>query len=97
MLGGKSGGNRIAHNTLTAGTNGVLGICYNPAPDDPDGPRGDLVDNNVISGFNLGLQMKAVAFYNVIRNNVIAYISEAMDLQNDSHIAEGNTTIQLQP
>ena len=96
VRGSQSMGNRIARNTITAGTNGVLGICYNPGPDEPGGPSGDVVENNVVSGFNLGLQMKMVAHYNVIRNNVIAYWSQGMDLQNDTHITDGNILIQLQ-
>lgn len=96
VRGSRSTGNRIANNTLTAGTNGLLGICYNPAPDDPMGPRGDLVENNLISGFNLGLQMKAVAFNNVIRDNVVVYGGDqGLDIQNDSHIVMNNAEIPL--
>ena len=40
VRGGMSTGNRIANNTITAGSNGIFAICYNPTPDDPMGPRG---------------------------------------------------------
>ncbi len=39
VRGGQSTGNRIANNTITAGDNGAFAICYNPTPDDPEGPR----------------------------------------------------------
>ena len=44
---GGSWGNRVGNNTITANTNGAIGVCYNPAGDDPEGPRGDLVHNNL--------------------------------------------------
>ena len=95
VRGGQSWGNRIANNTLTAGTNGVIGICYNPADTDPAGPRGDLVDNNVITGFDIGVQMKETAVYNVIRGNSIAYITQALDLQNMTNQDVDNIGVQL--
>ena len=48
VRGGGSWGNRVGNNTITANTNGAIGVCYNPAGDDPEGPRGDLVHNNLI-------------------------------------------------
>ena len=49
VRGGGSAGNRIFANTVTGGENGQLGICYNPAPGQADGPAGDLVYQNVVS------------------------------------------------
>lgn len=95
MRGGQSWGNRVANNTITAGTNGVLGICYNPTGSDPEAPRGDLVEYNLVSGFNLGLQMNTTAGYNVIRNNTFAYRGQAMELRNDTNLVENNVSIQL--
>src|SRR5262249_43478346 len=46
VRGGRSSGNQIVRNTVTGGANAILGICYNPAPGDAQGPRGDLVANN---------------------------------------------------
>jgi hypothetical protein len=60
VRGGQSGGNRIVHNTITGGTNAVLGICYNPTDSDMNGPRGDLVYANLISGFNIGIPMPRI-------------------------------------
>lgn len=73
VRGGGSSGNRIADNTITAGTNGALGICYNPAPGDPTGPRGDLVANNLISGFTTGIQVVAASTANLFRDNTIIF------------------------
>ncbi len=67
VRGGMSSGNRIAHNTITAGTNGALGICYNPADNDANGPVGDLVYGNSVSGFGVGIQASATSRYNVFK------------------------------
>lgn len=95
VRGGRSGGNRIEDNTLTAGTNGVLGICYNPADDDPNGPRGDLVQNNFISGFGLGIQASEGAFHNVFRGNTIAFREMAMELVSDTNQDIDNVAVPL--
>jgi parallel beta-helix repeat protein len=95
VRGGQSWGNRIADNTITAGTNPALGICYNPTESDPMAPRGDLVENNVITGFGIGIQMKEMAVSNIIRNNSIAYGEMALDLRNDMNVAENNQSVQL--
>jgi nitrous oxidase accessory protein NosD len=96
VRGGQSWGNRITNNTITAGTNPAIGICFNPAETDPTGPRGNLVGDNIISGFGIGIQMKDVAVYNIIRDNSIAYGSIALDLLNDTNVVENNLTVELQ-
>ena len=58
---------------------------YNPTADDPEGPRGDLVQNNLITGFNVGIQVVPTAVYNVFRDNVIAFITSAMELGNSTN------------
>lgn len=95
VRGGRSLGNQIIHNTITGGTNAVLGICYNPAPADPQGPRGDLVANNLISGFNIGLQFSDTSMANVTRENTIAYRVMAVDFKNTTNLDLNNTKIQL--
>jgi len=96
VRGSQSGGNRIANNTITANTNGVLGICYNPADTDPMGPRGDLVYGNVVSGFSIGIQFKAVAMANVAKENTIFYGSGvAIDNLNDTNIDMNNVKVKL--
>lgn len=95
VRGGDSGGNRIAHNTLTAGTNGALGICYNPTPTDTRGPRGDLIYNNVIHGFGLGIQASTTSLVNVFRENTIFFRTSAIDLQSMTNLDVDNTKVQL--
>jgi hypothetical protein len=99
VRGGGSGGNRIAENTLTGDGAGELGICYNP--DDsgsPAGPSGDLVYNNLVSRFKLGLQTSTGTFGNVFRENDIAYFDVAIqELGPNQNVFEGNTTIEIQP
>ena len=95
VRGGQSWGNRIEGNTITANTNGIFGLCYNPAPDDPEGPRGDLIQNNLITGFNVGIQVVPTAVYNVFRDNVIAFITTAMELGNSTNQDIDNVGVQL--
>ena len=79
VRGGRSFGNRISNNTITAGTGfAALGICYNPAPGDPLGPRGDLITNNLISNFPTSIQMNNTSAANVIRGNTVAYIVDGI-------------------
>jgi nitrous oxidase accessory protein NosD len=96
VRGGQSGGNRIAHNTVTAGTNGVLGICYNPADNDPQGPRGDLIYRNVIHGFGVGVQASMTSQYSQFIGNTVFYRSQAFDLQNATNMAKDNVEVSLQ-
>ncbi len=51
VRGGASYGNRIEGNSIVASMHGALGICYNPADNDPNGPKGDLVTGNIIRGY----------------------------------------------
>jgi hypothetical protein len=79
VRGGGSGGNRIAENTLSAGAAGQLGICYNPdGLGTSAGPSGDLVYNNLVSGFNVGIQTSAESVGNVFRENDIAFLQQAV-------------------
>ncbi len=95
VRGGQSGGNRISNNTITAGTNGGLGICYNPAPGDSAGPQGDLVYNNLVSGFNTGISVVATANANVFRENTIAFRTAAFVSTNASNLDINNIEAQL--
>jgi len=95
VRGGRSWGNRIENNTITGGTNAALGICYNPAPNDPQGPRGDLVAHNLVTGFNIGLQFSDNSMANVTKENTIAYRVSAVDFKNASNLDMNNTKIQL--
>ena len=85
----------MGNNTITANTNGAIGVCYNPAGDDPEGPRGDLVHNNLITGFGTGITASATSRYNVFRENTIAYLTQALDLMNDTNQDVDNITVPL--
>jgi hypothetical protein len=95
VRGGMSRGNRIANNTITAGTNGALGICYNPAPTDPLGPRGDLVYNNLVSGFNTAVALSDMSVANVFRENTLIYRIAAFTSPNASNMDLDNTKVVL--
>jgi hypothetical protein len=80
VRGGGSAGNRIAGNVITGGQNGQLGICYNPAPTGGSaGPRGDLVYNNSIARFRTGISLSTESVANIIRDNDIAYLMQAIN------------------
>ncbi len=96
VRGGVSSGNRIANNTLSAGTNGILGICYNPADNDANGPVGDLIYGNSISGFGVGIQASATSRYNVFKGNTVFFTgSMAVELLNDTNMDMDNTKVDL--
>jgi Right handed beta helix region len=102
VRGGGSSGNRIADNTLVAGSNGLLGICYNPSegPTGPTstgpGPRGDLVEDNHISRFGVGISTSVASTANVFRRNSIAFMSAAMTPANlPNNTLDGNSAMQL--
>ena len=95
VRGGQSWGNRIEGNTVTAGTNGALGICYNPAPGDPQGPRGDLIAGNLITGYPTGIQMSDNSASNIIRDNTIAFTTSAVELKNATNLDTNNSKVKL--
>ncbi len=95
VRGGGSWGNRIAGNTITANTNGALGICYNPAGSGSEGPRGDLVSGNLISGFPTGISISEGSRANIFRGNTIAFVNAAIDDLNGTNDVTENVSIQL--
>ncbi len=95
VRGSQSWGNRIGNNTITANTNGVFGICYNPTETDPEGPRGDLIHDNLITGYNVGINVREVAVYNVFKGNTIAYMTAAMELMSDTNQDIDNIGVPL--
>ena len=76
VRGGNATGNRITENNITGGANpahGLLGICYNPAPNAGTvGPRGDLIYNNHIARFGYAFAISEFSIYNIIRDNTFA-------------------------
>lgn len=101
VRGGMSSGNRLADNTLAAGANGGLGICYNPSPTAgaADGPHGDLVYNNLVSRFGKGIQTSQGTTGNVFRENAVAYTgATGIDEQNPgANIFMMNSAIRINP
>ncbi len=97
VRGGGSGGNRIAGNTLVGDQNGMLGICYNPAMGEGTAaPSGDLVHDNLISRFVVGISLSTEATSNVFRNNTIAYVQQAVaDQSGGANVLEGNLSTEL--
>jgi len=96
VRGGGSGANLIHDNTLAAGTTGRLGICYNPAPGLNDGPSGDLIYNNLISGYGIGIQTSPQSRNNVFAENTIAFDTQAIqERTQDSNVFEDNTLVPL--
>jgi hypothetical protein len=98
VRGGGSGGNRIAGNTLAGGMNGMLGICYNPVPGSPAAPQGDLVHDNLISRFTVGIATSDETRNNVFKENVIAYFSmPVQEAVGGSNVFVDNTSTMMQP
>lgn len=95
VRGGNSRGNRIANNTVTGGTNSVFGICYNPTPSDPRGPRGDLIYNNVITGFPTAISMSDLSLANVIRENTLAFGTAAIQSPSATNMDVDNVKVKL--
>jgi nitrous oxidase accessory protein NosD len=98
VRGGGSVGNRVRWNDAVAGANGLLGICYNPAPNaGPDGPSGDEVRHNTLSRFGTGIQASAGSAKNRFVANVIRYFSSPYEDLNGSNEFLRNRTEQVQP
>lgn len=88
--------NRIRDNQITAGRNGLLGICYNPAAGaGPEGPARDDVFGNVLARFGTGIQASSGSTENRFRRNVIRYFDEAYRDFNGSNVFERNETVQI--
>jgi len=96
VRGSRTFGNRIEDNTLTAMSNGVFGICYNPADDDPGAPKGDLVKGNLIRGFPTSIQISGRSDFNVIDGNTLIYRVAALESPNATNISMNNRTTQIQ-
>jgi len=95
VRGGRSYGNRIANNTVTAGTNGVLGICYNPTPTDANGPRGDFIYGNLVSRFNTSISLSDLSVANVIKGNTLVFVTSAIEFMDQSNLDMDNVKVKL--
>jgi len=96
-----SGANTVKVNTLAGGNHGQLGICYNPAPGADgavDGPEGDLVSNNHISRFRLGIQTSPASAKNIFSDNYISYFDQdVQEMTPGSNVFVDNVSTQLSP
>ncbi|MGH7731223.1 MAG: right-handed parallel beta-helix repeat-containing protein [Candidatus Eiseniibacteriota bacterium] len=98
VRGGGSFENRIQQNTMTAGTNGLLAICYNPAMGQgPAGPTRDKVTNNVLDGFGTGIQTSSGSPTNRFVANRIRFLDLAWQDLNGTNVFVGNKTEALSP
>ena len=96
VRGGMSRGNMIVGNAIIAGANGVIGICYNPTDTDPNGPRYDAIETNLISGFRTGIQFSSASKENSVRRNTIFHKGvTAIELNGTGSIDMDNVKIQI--
>lgn len=96
VRGGGTFGNLIEGNTIsTANVSAPFGICYNPADNDPEGPKGDRVAGNVIRGFQQALQFSATSEYNVAEGNTFLYRAMAFTSMNDTNVVESNRAVRI--
>lgn len=98
VRGGGSESNRLRWNEVTGGTHGLLGICYNPAPNaDAAGPSGDFVHGNALRRFGKGIQASAGSAKNRFVGNVIEYFAAAYEDLNGTNVFERNRSVQVTP
>jgi len=98
VRGGGSFENRVQQNIVTAGNNGLLGICYNPAMEEgAAGPTGDKVTNNLLDGFGTGIQTSAGSAANRFTANRIRFLDLAWNDFNGTNVFLGNRTEDLTP
>lgn len=95
MRGGRTRGNRVSNNTITAGVNGVFGICYNPTPTDPASPRYDLIEGNVVTGFNVGISFAPMSGPSVVRGNTLFTRGEGLETNGVAISESGNSLIRI--
>ena len=88
--------NVIRGNEVTAGQNGLLGICYNPAPGgDAAGPMRDRVSRNTLARFGTGISVSAGSMENRFIANSIGYFNSPYEDLNGTNVFERNTSKRL--
>ncbi len=98
VRGGGSYNNTIVRNTVEAGANGLLGICYNPASGEGSaGPQNDFVAQNFLNRFGVGIQASAGSEQNKFNHNTIYYFNKAWEDFNGSNEFQDNRTMQVTP
>jgi len=98
VRGGGSHDNVLRRNRVVGGVNGLLGVCYNPAPGPgPEGPTNDDVAANTLSRFGKGIQASAGSANNRFVRNLIEYFSVAYEDLNGTNVFRHNQTVQITP
>lgn len=95
VRGGRSSGNRIEGNTLTASANGAFGICYNPTDTDPAGPQGDLVKDNVVRSYPTAIALNKLSNYNVVQGNTLFYTAMAISNESATNVDMDNVKMLI--
>ncbi len=97
VRGGDSRGNFIVNNSIVGGSNGVIGICYNPTETDLRSPRYDSIENNLISGYRTGIQFASSSGANLTRRNVIFHRgANAVELNETGSLDQENVKVRIQ-
>jgi len=95
VRGGNTFGNLIENNTMTTTSlDGKLGICYNPAPTDPAGPKGDLIRGNLIRGYRQAIAFAASDF-NVAEGNTFIFRVSASSSSSETNVLKNNTEVKI--
>lgn len=90
--------NVLSRNRVVGGSNGLLGVCYNPAGGGgPEGPTRDRVANNLFSRFGTGIQTSEGSAQNLFVGNVIEYFVAAWQDLNGTNTFRNNRTVQVAP
>ncbi len=98
VRGAGSYNNTIVRNTVEAGANGLLGICYNPASGQGSaGPQNDFVAHNFLNRFGTGIQASAGSQQNKFNHNTIYYFNLPWNDFNGSNEFQDNRTVQVTP
>jgi hypothetical protein len=98
VRGPESYNNKIFLNKVKAETNGLLAICYNPAPDaGPEGPTNDKVFLNNLDSFGVGISTSEGSAENTFRLNIIRYFNDPWTDANGTNIFRHNRVEQISP
>jgi hypothetical protein len=96
VRGGGSHDNVLRLNDVRGGVNGLLGVCYNPAPDaGPEGPTHDRVAANRLWRFGKGIQASAGSAENYFVGNWIGYFTMVWEDLNGTNVFRNNRTQRL--
>ncbi|MEJ1933929.1 right-handed parallel beta-helix repeat-containing protein [Nostoc sp. NIES-2111] len=96
VRGGDSRGNMLVNNSISGGSNGVIGICYNPTETDSRSPRYDTIENNLISGYRTGIQFASSSGPNLTRGNVIFHRGgTAIELNETGSLDQDNVKVRI--